>query len=1269
MIRALIALVLIGCGGAPRLTPTPLVATPPKDAAALAAAVDAYYLAEDVVGLRAAVAAAAAAGPDSALHHEVAADLAHLEDRRADELQHLLAAMRDPAADATVTYLHRLAETTWTFAERDRVEQTLASLAVGHPDPEVAAFAGWMLAHSRHLRGDDAGRDAALGTIRHRLRFAIIGSWDNDQGKGFDAEQPPEREVDLQKTYPVRRGQAAWRTDYTLDPRGKLDLAGILDPTNWQVAYAATGVKVKEAGDYELRISTSDPVKVWVNENLVFEGRRLDTWLFDAMPVPVKLRAGQNRILVKSAQQTGGWLLVARLTGPGGAALPDGTLEDTAADLPYATGAEAPSEPWTEESVLEREVGHLPEGSVRRAWFHWQWASRRGLATVAVALGERFVGANPRSLRARFELALSLWNSQERGRTADLLNGLLDQAGAELPLLALKQARFWRQQKLDNKARELLAKTMAAHPERPGALMALAELMQSEGWHEDRCQLLERADARWPGWPDVRRDLGDCYEALKLFPNAQGVYEGLLARIPSDPDMLSRLHWQAQGNDEFEVALSYAQRLTRAWPHKRSSWARLAETLRRAGDRAGSEAALRRLVDLAPDAAQGYAALAALSMQYGERDSAVALWKQALAKDPENESLANRLAWLAPEEEGPWAADVPGLEELAAAVHMREKVVPEKGTNIVYLMDDEVTSLGADGSTWNVVTTVAHAVNQQGRDALTLSRIRGGGRSRILHAFVVDAEGRRIEASSIRGRAVRFRQLDVGSTVVLQYRIDQRPDGYLAGHMARQWWFQGPSAQTSVSRWVLWVPTGTPLLEHVQGPVQREEKEVGDRVRVSWTAVDTKPLIAEPAMPTIHEVASHLVVSTVPGWDMFWKWEQALLQDAFRDSPELVELAKKLSVDEAGREVSAEEKVRRIHAYLMTRIRYQQDYERHIAGVKPHAAPVVVARQYGDCKDKAVLFITLARLMGVKVHFALVRTRDAGPVRREVPMQQFNHAIVYVPKQEGIAEGRFFDPTVDALDVDVLRQDDQGTWSLVFDPEGKEHTWRQIPYQASTVDYTESRAALKVAVDGSAEGRVELVGHGRMGDTLRRTARNPEQLAQLVERQMTGTWPGARVVDLEPVQVTDVHRPAGVKVGIRTPHLGRREGRELRIKLSVGWSPQQLFSLAERRHDLVLGSPRVWRWRQAMELPAGAKLKRLPPPEAVESACLVLRRETSAEKGEVVVEHEVEVRCERIPVADYAAHRADAEKMLRMLDEELVLEVPRDRSKGATARR
>ncbi len=1256
---------MTGCGGARAPAVTLPVEAPPRDAAKLAAAVEGYYTAPDVKGLRTAVAQAKAAGADTALHHEIAADLARLENRRADHLNHLLAAVHDPAADTPLSSLHALAELSWTLPERARVEATLTALMTQHADPEVRAFAGWMLAHALHMRGDNAGRDAGLARAGFRLDFAIIGTWGNDQGKGFDAELPPEREIDLNQSYPAKRTEARWRTNYVVDPRGKTNLGAILEPTKWRVAYAAAAVEVREAGDYELRVSSADPVKVWVNDALVFEGRRIDTWLFDGLPIPVKLRAGVNRVLVKSAQQTGSWLLVARITRPRGVSVGTGDIKSVAADTPYATNGPAPGKTHTEGTLLARRVKRLGEDSARSAYLHAVWAAGKGLGAPAVDLAEALVKRWPKSLRGRYLLAAALWNNQERGRTADLLNALVAEAGHDLPFLALKQARFWQQQKLEVKARELLVTVREAHPDRPGAIIALADMLRSEGWNEDRCQLLEEADRRWPSWPRVQKALGDCYEELRFYPRAEAMFARLLEALPAEPGLLEKLHWQAQGNDEFKRAAVLARRLTRAWPHRRTAWQRLGEKLRRDGDRAGAQAAWSKLIEIAPDSADGYERLARLAMQAGERDEAVRLWKEALQRDPENDRLANRLAWLAPEERGLWAADVPDEADIDKAIRARDSLKAEKGTNVVYLLDDEVTSLGADGSTSNVVTMVAHAINQQGRDQLTRMRVRAGGRSRILHAYAVDATGRRIEASSIRGRTVRFRQLTTGSTTVLQYRLDERPDGYLAGHMARQWWFQSPGVQALVSRWVLWAPTGTPLLEYAQGDVKREHRTEGELERTVWLAENTAPVVPEPAMPTIHEVASHVVVSTVPDWEMFWKWEQALLRDAFRESPELVEIATKLFDGAA----DAEEKVRRIHAYLMTNIRYQQDYERRIAGVKPHAAPVVVARQYGDCKDKAVLFIALARLAKIQVDFALVRTRNAGPVRREVPMQQFNHAIVYVPKQDGIAEGRFYDPTVDALDVDVLRQDDQGTWSLVYDVRGKGHSWRQIPYQAPGTDYATSEALLELTREGGATGELEVTAHGRLGETLRQSARNPERMEQLLQRQVGQTFAGARMLKHEMLQVKDVRRPAKVRVSLETANLGRREGNELRMKLPIGWSPQRWFTLAERRHPLVLGAPRTWNWRFEMRLPEGGRVKRVPEDRSVESECLALRRTVKVVGDKVVGQQTVEVRCERIPPEGYAAHREGAERMLKLLEEELVVDVGRKRSGRSTASR
>ena len=853
-------------------------------------------------------------------------------------------------------------------------------------------------------------------------------------------------------------------------------------------------------------------------------------------------------------------------------------------------------------------------------------------------------------------LALVLWNGEERGRTADLLAQLDKEVGDALPRIPRWQAWFWRQQQLYQKARKRLIAVRARFPDRAGAALDLAQLFKKEKWHEDRCALLGDLDAKWPGWPSVMLKLADCYEELRFFPRAQAIYEALLSYQPNRLSVLRSLHWFTQGNDQYDKALGYARRLVTAYPHLQMSWERLGETHRRRGEQPQAETAWRRLLEIVPTDAIGYARLARLALQSGDRERAVELLRAALERDPENEKLANRIAFMAPTKEGQWIADVPDEATIEAAVAQRESAKPAEGANIVYLLDDEVTWLGADGSTNNVVTMVAHAVNQSGRDKLTRQTIRAGGRHRILHAYAIGPDGTRLEASSIRGRTIRFRQLKVGSSVVLQYRIDERADGHMDGHMARSWWFQMPNVELRRGRWVLWMPGDKPLRQFKVGDIQVSETVSAGERRIEWSAENVAPVLNEPGMPSLREVVAHVLVSTVPDWKTFWAWEEALLRDAFRESPELVKLAERLFKGA----VEPMEKIRRIQTYLMTDIRYQQDYERSIAGVKPHAAPVVVARQYGDCKDKAVLFITLARLAGLDVHFALVRTRDKGPVRKEVPMQQFNHVIVYVPQQEGIAEGRFFDPTVDALDVDVLRHDDQGTSTLVFDPLRRTHTWREIPFQSAAVDVTRQDIVLAMGSDGSAKGEIEVTAHGRMGSFFRQASRNPKHLEQLLTTAvMARSFPTGRLLGHDAVQVADVRRPARVRLSLAAEGVGRTEGNELRLKLPFGWTPKGWFQLAERHFPLNAGTPKTLEWKMDVELPAGARIKRVPASVEMGTDCIQFSREVRREGNRVVAEQRVEIRCARIEPADYGLNREAGNQMLSAIEEELVLSLKR----------
>ena len=66
----------------------------------------------------------------------------------------------------------------------------------------------------------------------------------------------------------------------------------------------------------------------------------------------------------------------------------------------------------------------------------------------------------------------------------------------------------------------------------------------------------------------------------------------------------------------------------------------------------------------------------------------------------------------------------------------------------------------------------------------------------------------------------------------------------------------------------------------------------------------------------------------------------------------------------------------------------------------------MLARRFGDCKDKAALMIALLREVGIDAELVLVRTRRGGRLDTEpASLAIFDHAIVYVPKLDRYLDG------------------------------------------------------------------------------------------------------------------------------------------------------------------------------------------------------------------------------------------------------------------------
>ena len=725
--------------------------------------------------------------------------------------------------------------------------------------------------------------------------------------------------------------------------------------------------------------------------------------------------------------------------------------------------------------------------------------------------------------------------------------------------------------------------------------------------------------------------------------------DNVLDQLPYHSDALRREADLAFEAADFREARKHQLARLESWPTDYSAWLALAETERRLGNLKAADEALLKADALSPEASVPKSRRGDLAYERGDIPAAVTLWKRSVELNPENEALANRVDFLSPETRGEWMADLPDETRLEALVKARSKLKQLSGADVAYLLDHEVTLLNTDGSTSNVVSIVIHAWNAQGRDRIIRQSV-GPGRLRVLHAYAVDEKGQRSEASSERNRQIFFRGMQPGSTLVLQYRLDTPPKGYLARYYNETWSFQGVGDQREESTLVLWAPLTAKLHEYKVGEVEHAQEKRGELLRFTWTTRNTPPLISEPGMPTVGELAVNIHLSTVPDWKTWLSWEQALLEGVFRDSPELEVVARGLGRGNP----EPTEKLERIHTFVMEEIRYQQDYESFIAGVKPHPASMTLERRYGDCKDKAVLFIELARKLGVDAHFALVRTRDVGPVRRDVPMQQFNHAIVYVPEQPGVA-ARFFDPTAELLDVASVRSDDVGTQSLVFDPRTNVHTWRDITFQEPEANRETTTVALDLDPKGGAKGTLTLEAVGRSGSLIRRTAKNQAIFTQVGQRIASAYLPNATTSDVRALEVESLRVPAAIRMEVAAGAFARAEGDSLRLKLPSDANPRATFALATRNHPLLLGTPTQQQMQLELTLPEGFEAKKLPAGGTVSLPCLSLSREVTLVGRVVKSKQTWRTTCERLSAQEYPAYRAKLDDMVRLLDDELVL--------------
>ena len=255
---------------------------------------------------------------------------------------------------------------------------------------------------------------------------------------------------------------------------------------------------------------------------------------------------------------------------------------------------------------------------------------------------------------------------------------------------------------------------------------------------------------------------------------------------------------------------------------------------------------------------------------------------------------------------------------------------------------------------------------------------------------------------------------------------------------------------------------------------------------------------------------SRLLISTFPDWAGFAEWYGRISKLADEATPEIVAKAKELTKDAKG----DREKVLALYNYV-TRLRYVA-VPLGVNSFRPHAAANVLQNEYGDCKDKANLFNTLLRSVGIEARLVLVPRFSQA--HEGIPGLAFNHAISRVTLG---GETVWVDTTDDVCRFGMLPPGDPGRRVLVIDggtnaltqlpaPDPREHVLKV----RGEVDCSGAMDALPVKLSATALGYPDY--------ELRTTAREAKEHAVGVPLLAAKYRPAAGSFALESQSATSV---------------------------------------------------------------------------------------------------------------------------------------------------
>ncbi|MFH1577798.1 MAG: DUF3857 domain-containing protein, partial [Candidatus Omnitrophota bacterium] len=424
-------------------------------------------------------------------------------------------------------------------------------------------------------------------------------------------------------------------------------------------------------------------------------------------------------------------------------------------------------------------------------------------------------------------------------------------------------------------------------------------------------------------------------------------------------------------------------------------------------------------------------------------------------------------------------------------------------------------------------------------------------------------------------------------------------------------------------------------------------KESPEYKEYLWGFKDIPAIIPEANMPPGPKINPIIFISTFSSWQEVYDWWSSLAFDKIQADEAIKQ--KVVELTEGKTEII--DKVRAIYNFCAEDIRYVA-VEYGQAGYEPHKATDIFFNKYGDCKDQAVLLITMLAEAGAEAYPVLIGTYENIDLQEDLPSMIFNHAIAAVQLGEGLV---FLDPTCPTCSFGNLPPDDQERKVLVFRDGGYEI--RTTPLYPAAHNYLKRVLKMEINADETIRAEKLIYTFGLYDSPQRAWLKysSEDAISESLKQAIQDISPAARLIKYDIENLDDLNKSVLLSYSFSGREYWTNAG-NLRIFPQLASLDTSMTAKQLRRYPLDLGMPNTRITETEVSLPADVKLSYLPRDFQGTSPWLDLNIEYNIEDGRLYFKQVVKIKTRDVRLSEYSEFKNFIEKISTQIRERIIFE-------------